>query len=102
METNQDRVVASARAVLPATERRRTDLTTHGFTFVADEPHNGALGDGPTPTEYLLMALASCTAQTLRQYVDYKYDTAGDITSRSTTTNPSRKARSATCSARSR
>lgn len=55
-------------------------MTTRGFTFVADEPHNGAHGDGPTPTEYLLMALASCTAQTLRQYVDYKYDNAGDIT----------------------
>ncbi|MFC0508906.1 OsmC family protein [Micromonospora costi] len=80
METNQDRVVASARVVLPANERRRTDMTTRGFTFVADEPHNGAPGEGPTPTEYLLMALASCTAQTLRQYVDYKYDTAGDIT----------------------
>ncbi|MGR6319009.1 OsmC family protein [Micromonospora soli] len=80
MKTDQDRVVASARAVLPATERRRTDMSTRGFTFVADEPHNGALGEGPTPTEYLLMALASCTAQTLRQYVDYKYDTAGDIT----------------------
>ena len=42
METDRDRVVASARAVLPATERRRTDMTTRGFTFVADEPHNGA------------------------------------------------------------
>ncbi|WP_255511040.1 OsmC family protein [Micromonospora sp. WP24] len=80
METDRDRVVASARAVLPLTERRRTELTSRGFTFVADEPHNGAIGEGPTPTEYLLMALASCTAQTLRQYVDYKYDNAGDIT----------------------
>lgn len=47
---------------------------------MADEPHGGAVGDGPTPTEYLLIALASCTAQTLRQYVDYKVDYAGDIT----------------------
>ncbi|WP_231929588.1 OsmC family protein [Micromonospora inositola] len=61
METDRDRVVASARAVLSASERRRTDMTTRGFTFVADEPHNGALGEGPTPTEYLLMALASCS-----------------------------------------
>ncbi|GIH21431.1 OsmC family protein [Rugosimonospora africana] len=80
METDQDRVVASARAVLPAAGRRHTDLTTRDFTFIADEPHNGAPGEGPTPTEYLLMALASCTAQTLRQYVDYKFDYAGDIT----------------------
>ncbi|MET8311427.1 hypothetical protein [Micromonospora sp. NPDC005173] len=39
---DRNRVVASARAVLPATERRRTDMTTRGFTFVADERHNGA------------------------------------------------------------
>jgi uncharacterized OsmC-like protein len=80
LETDHDRVVASARAVLPAAGRRHTDLATRGFTFIADEPHNGAPGEGPTPTEYLLMALASCTAQTLRQYVDYKFDYAGDIT----------------------
>jgi hypothetical protein len=35
METDQDRVVASARAVLPAAGRRHTDLTTRGFTFTA-------------------------------------------------------------------
>jgi len=80
METNQDRVVASARAVLPAVHRRRTDVSAGAFSFVADEPHNGVTGDGPTPTEYLLIALAGCTAQTLRQYVDYKVDYAGDIT----------------------
>ncbi|WP_436536004.1 OsmC family protein [Actinoplanes sp. HUAS TT8] len=77
-----DRIVATAQAVLPAVERRRTDLTTREFAFVADEPHGGATRDGPTPTEYLLMALASCTAQTLRQYLDYKYDDGGDITVR--------------------
>jgi putative redox protein len=80
MTTNYDRVVASARAVLPAVHRRRTEVTSGVFSFVADDPHGGAAGDGPTPTEYLLIALASCTAQTLRQYVDYKVDYAGDIT----------------------
>jgi putative redox protein len=79
MKTNQDRVLASARAVLPAVHRRRTDVASGAFSFVADEPHGGLTGDGPTPTEYLLIALAGCTAQTLRQYVDYKVDYAGDI-----------------------
>jgi uncharacterized OsmC-like protein len=82
MGNNEDRVVASARAVLPAVGRRHTDVSARGFTFVADEPHAGQPGAGPTPTEYLLIALASCTAMTLRQYVDYKVDYAGDITVR--------------------
>jgi uncharacterized OsmC-like protein len=43
-------------------------------------PPAGTRGAGPTPTEYLLMALASCTAITLRTYADYKYDYAGNIT----------------------
>lgn len=80
METNQDRVLGRARAVLPAVHRRRTEVTSGAFSFVADEPHAGMAVDGPTPTDYLLVALASCTAQTLRQYVDYKVDYAGDIT----------------------
>jgi putative redox protein len=80
VERDRDHVVAQARAYLPDTERRRTEITTRDYTFVADEPHRGKPGDGPTPTEYLLMALASCTAQTLRQYIDYKVDYAGDIT----------------------
>jgi putative redox protein len=80
VERDRDHVVAQARAYLPDTARRRTEITTRGYTFVSDEPHRDKPGDGPTPTEYLLMALASCTAQTLRQYVDYKVDYAGDIT----------------------
>jgi uncharacterized OsmC-like protein len=76
----RDHVVAQARAFLPDTTRRRTEITTRDYKFVADEPHGGKSGEGPTPTEYLLMALASCTAQTLRQYIDYKVDYAGDIT----------------------
>lgn len=76
----RDHVVAQARAFLPDTARRRTEITTREYKFVSDEPHRGKPGEGPTPTEYLLMALASCTAQTLRQYLDYKVDYAGDIT----------------------
>jgi uncharacterized OsmC-like protein len=80
MQRDRDHVVAQARAFLPDTARRRTEITTRDYKFVSDEPHRGQPGEGPTPTEYLLMALASCTAQTLRQYIDYKVDYAGDVT----------------------
>ncbi len=80
VQRDRDHVAAQARAFLPDTARRRTEITTRDYTFVSDEPHSGKPGEGPTPTEYLLMALASCTAQTLRQYIDYKVDYAGDIT----------------------
>src|ERR1700755_2156591 len=80
VQRDRDHVVAQARAFLPDTARRRTEISTRDYKFVSDEPHLGNPGEGPTPTEYLLMALASCTAQTLRQYIDYKLDYAGDIT----------------------
>jgi putative redox protein len=80
MQSDRDHVAAQARAFLPDKARRRTEITTRDYKFVSDEPHHDKPGEGPTPTEYLLMALASCTAQTLRQYIDYKVDYAGDIT----------------------
>lgn len=78
--SDDDRLVASARASLLETSRHETQLTTRDFTHVADEPRDGERGAGPTATEYLLMALASCTAITIRSYADYKYDYAGNIT----------------------
>lgn len=55
------------------TGKYRTEITTDSKTFAADEP--GELGGGdtaPAPPEYLLSALASCTAITLRMYADRK------------------------------
>lgn len=78
--SDDDRIVASVRASLLETSRHETQLTTRDFAHVADDPRDGERGSGPTPTEYLLMALASCTAITLRGYADYKYDYAGNIT----------------------
>jgi uncharacterized OsmC-like protein len=75
-----DPVIAAAAASLTATSRLETQVTARGFELMADEPRTGTVGVGPTPTEYLLMALASCTAITLRRYADRKYDYAGDIT----------------------
>ena len=51
----------------------RTAITTRSHTFDADEPLAlGGTDAGPTPYEYLLGALAGCTAMTLRIYADRK------------------------------
>ena len=51
----------------------RTDLETGQHTALADEPVLfGGTNMGPTPYEYLLSAVGSCTAMTLRFYADRK------------------------------
>jgi uncharacterized OsmC-like protein len=51
----------------------RTDITAGLHALVADEPRAlGGMGLGPTPYEFLLAALSSCMAMTLRMYADRK------------------------------
>lgn len=69
--------MADASEVRRATARRREgythDVEVRGHRVVADEPEaDGGNDAGPKPTEYLAVALASCTATTIEMYADRK------------------------------
>ncbi len=51
----------------------RADITARQHRLTVDEPEAvGGHDAGPTPYEYLLIALASCTVMTLRLYANRK------------------------------
>lgn len=51
----------------------RSEMVANGHALVADEPESvGGTNSGPSPYEYLLAALGSCTGMTIRMYADRK------------------------------
>ena len=61
------------RVVAKTGEGLRTEVAAGGHKLVADEPQSlGGTDAGLTPYDYLLAALSSCTAMTLRMYADRK------------------------------
>ena len=76
--------MASEKEVHRAVAKRRDgythDVEVRGHTVVADEPEAAGGADaGPKPTEYLAIALASCTAITIEMYADRKGWDLGDL-----------------------
>ncbi len=65
--------VENGSVVVRTAKGLRAEVTAGGYTLVADKP--AALGRteaGPTPYDYLLTALGSCSAITVRMYADRK------------------------------
>lgn len=73
--------LATAHATLPADAPNYVvDLTAGIHALKGDEgPHEGGANRGPTPFEFLLAALAQCTAATLRMYMQRKGWPAGTV-----------------------
>ncbi len=60
-------------ARLNADQKYRTEISTRGHTWIADEPEDsGGDNTGPTPVETLLGALGACVAITLKLYAERK------------------------------
>jgi putative redox protein len=68
------------RAVAKRREGYTHEVTVRDHTVVADEQEaDGGNDAGPKPTEYLAIALASCTAITVEMYADRKDWDLGDL-----------------------
>lgn len=61
-------------------EKYTTTLTAGKHELISDEPESsGGMDKGPNPYDYLLMSLGSCTAITLRMYIERKEWQVDDI-----------------------
>jgi putative redox protein len=68
------------RAVAKRRQGYEHDVSVRGHTVTSDEEEvDGGTDAGPKPTEYLAIALASCTATTIEMYADRKGWDVGDL-----------------------
>jgi putative redox protein len=59
----------------------QNSITAGPHRLLADEPAStGGLGSGPTPYDYLAIALGACTSMTLRLYAEHKQLPLGRLT----------------------
>jgi putative redox protein len=59
----------------------QNSVAAGGHRLLADEPTSaGGLGSGPTPYDYLAIALGACTSMTLRLYAEHKQLPLGPLT----------------------
>lgn len=59
----------------------QNSVTAGRHRLLADEPTSiGGLGSGPTPYDYLAIALGACTSMTLRLYAEHKQLPLGRLT----------------------
>lgn len=66
-------VIDNRVTVSTGTEGFRSEVFANGFPLVADEPlEYGGSNEGPSPYEYLLVALGACTAMTVQMYARRK------------------------------
>jgi putative redox protein len=79
MESDNEFIVDAAAIITHA--KYQTTITSGNHTIIADEPVDvGGEDTGMSPYSLLLASLASCTAITLRMYIDRKMWVVDEIT----------------------
>jgi putative redox protein len=79
MESDNEFIVDAAAIITHA--KYQTTITSSNHTIIADEPVDvGGEDTGMSPYSLLLASLASCTAITLRMYIDRKMWVVDEIT----------------------
>ena len=79
MESENEFIVDATAKITHA--KYQTTITSGNHTIIADEPMDiGGADTGMSPYNLLLASLASCTAITLRMYIDRKMWVVDEIT----------------------